>query len=113
MARTKAKKAARRPAPKQATPRVAKRKESGGSEVERRWKEYWVRRKQLEEAVGKVRAASDVLKSAREQEKTRRAEFDEIKRLLTKLLDIDPVDASAREPIPLPRIQDQASKQLS
>jgi hypothetical protein len=113
MARAKTKKIPRRPAPAKAAKGTAKRSESAGSEVERRWKEYWARRKQLEEAVEKVRAASDTLKSAQEQEKTRRAEFDEIKRSLTKLLDVDPVGGPAREPILLPRnLPETAPKQV-
>jgi hypothetical protein len=80
---------------------AAKATGSGGSEVERRWREYWACRKRLEEAVEKVRAATDTLKAAQEQEKARRSEFDEIKRSLTKLLDVDPVTGASREPIPL------------
>jgi hypothetical protein len=71
--------------------------------VGQRWKEYWARRKQLEEAVERVRTAAAALKSAQELEKTRRAEFDDVKRSLTTLLDVDPVAAPSREPIPLQR----------
>jgi hypothetical protein len=113
MAREKRKKASRRPAPATAAKRPAKASDSAGSDVERRWKEYWARRKQLEEAVEKVRAASEALKSAQEQEKNRRAEFDEIKRSLTKLLDVDPVGGPVREPILVARsLQETAPKQV-
>ena len=104
MGRAKTKKLPRRAAPTKATKGTAKSNDSGGSEVERRWKEYWACRKQLEDAVEKVRAATEVLKSTQEQEKARRTEFEEIKRSLTKLLDVDPVAAaSVREPIPIQR----------
>jgi hypothetical protein len=110
MARAKTKKIAQRPQP---PARTGKANDPASSEVERRWKEYWARRKQLEEAVEKVRLAAAALKSAQELEKTRRAEFDDIKRSLTTLLDVDPVAAPAREPIPLQRhLPEPASKQL-
>ncbi len=110
MARAKTKK----PPPRTQPPtRTVKPNDSAGSEVERRWKEYWARRKQLEEAVEKVRAAAAALKSAQELEKTRRAEFDDIKRSLTTLLDVDPAGTPAREPIPLQRnLPETATKQL-
>jgi hypothetical protein len=70
--------------------------------VERRWKEYWARRTQLEEAVAKVRAATDALKAAQEAERARRGEFDAIKRTLTTLLDVEPASSvPAREPVAL------------
>lgn len=103
MARGKTKKTARRPAPTKAAKRAAKPTDSGGSEVERHWKEYWAHRKQLEEAVQKVRTAGEALKRAQEQEKAHRARFDDIKRSLTRLLDVDPVPPPTREPIPLSR----------
>ncbi len=101
MARAKAKKTPQR------LTAVMARKRSGeptqSDEVERRWTEYWACRKRLEEMVEKVRAAGEALKGAQEQEKACRAEFDDIKRSLTKLLDVDPAGAPTREPIPLPR----------
>lgn len=110
MARPKPKKTPRRPAP---VKKAAKSSESAGTEVEKRWKEYWARRKQLEDAVEKVRVASTALKSAQELEKTRRAEFDEIKQSLTTLLDVDPVGAATREPIPFQRsLPETAPKQV-
>jgi len=98
----RAKKTPQRPAVKAASP-AAKPSASTGGEVERRWKEYWARRKRLEEAVDKVRVASEALKGAQEDEKARRADFNEIKRSLTDLLDVDPAGAPQREPIQLPR----------
>ena len=59
MARAKTKKAPQRPQPPARKPN-----DPAGSEVERRWKEYWSRRKQLEVAVEKVQAAAAALKSA-------------------------------------------------
>jgi hypothetical protein len=108
MTRSKTKKAPQRPQPPARKPN-----DPAGSEVERRWKEYWSRRKQLEEAVEKVRTAAAALKSAQELEKTRRAEFDDIKRSLTSLLDVEPAGAPVREPIPLQRnLPETATKQL-
>jgi hypothetical protein len=99
MAAAKTRKTPAQPAPA----RAAKSAAAAGGEVERRWKEYWARRKQLEDAVEKVRAATEALRGAQADEKTRRAEFDEVKRSLTTLLDVDPVGQPAREPIQLPR----------
>ena len=96
MARAKTKKTAQRPAPAAAAKRAGASKGSAGGEVTRRWADYWKCRKQLEESVERVRAATQALRSAQEQEKARRVEFDEIKRSLTKLLDVDPV--APREP---------------
>ena len=113
MARAKPKKPPRRPVPVKSARKVARSGESVGTEVEKRWKDYWARRKQLEEAVEKVRAASTALRSAQELEKTRRAEFDEIKQSLTTLLDVDPVSAATREPIPFQRsLPETAPKQV-
>jgi len=113
MARAKPKKAPRRPVAVKPAQKTARSGESAGTEVEKRWTEYWARRKQLEEAVDKVRAASAALKSAQELEKARRAEFDETKESLTTLLDVDPVGAAAREPIPFQRsLPETAPKQI-
>ena len=45
-------------------------------------------------------------------EKARRAEFEEVKRTLTTLLDVEPVGAPARDPIPLPRSVPEPPKQV-
>ena len=109
MARAKTKKTLGRATPAKDTKRAAKSNDSGAGGVERHWKEYWASRKRLEEAVEKVRAASEVLKSTQELEKARRTEFEEIKRSLTRLLDVDPVAVSTREPITLPRTLPQTA----
>ena len=112
MARAKQKQSARRsPAPKTAK-REPKPKDSPGTEVERRWQEYWSRRSQLEQAVEKVRSATTELRKAQEDEKARRAEFDEVKRSLTALLDVEPAGAPARDPIPLQRGLPEPPKQV-
>jgi hypothetical protein len=85
---------------------------SPGTEVERRWKDYWERRSRLERAVEAVRAATTELKKAQEDEKARRAEFEEVKRSLTTLLDVDPVGAPTRDPIPLQRSLPEPPKQV-
>jgi hypothetical protein len=62
--------------------------------------------------VERVRSAGDALRTAQEQEKACRVEFDDIKRSLTKLLDVDPAGAPTREPIPLQRgLPEATSKQ--
>lgn len=60
------------------------------AQVEERWREYWSRRTALEDAVSQVREAREALNLAIERESACRAEFDEIKRGLTELLDVEP-----------------------
>jgi outer membrane protein TolC len=110
MAKAAKPKSTRPAAPK--SPKGAAKASAPGSEVERRWKDYWERRSRLERAVEAVRAASAELKKAQEDEKARRAEFEEVKRSLTTLLDVDPVGAPARDPIPLPRGLPEPPKQV-
>jgi len=93
-----------------------------GSEVERRWQDYWERRSRLEQAVEAVRTATAALKKAQDDEKLRRAEFDEVKKTLTTLLDVEPVGNPAapappvapagRDPIPLQRSAPEPPKQV-
>jgi hypothetical protein len=110
MAPAKVKKTPQRPAPATARKRAGTPTQS--DEVERQWGTYWACRKRLEEMVEKVRAAGEALRNAQEQEKACRAEFDDIKRSLTKLLEVDPAGAAAREPIPLQRnLAEAAPKQ--
>jgi outer membrane protein TolC len=108
----KPKSTARRPAAPKPPKGAAAKASSPGSEVERRWKDYWERRSRLELAVEAVRSATTELKKAQEDEKARRAEFEEVKRSLTTLLDVDPVGAPARDPIPLPRSVPEPPKQV-
>lgn len=75
------------------------------NDVERRWKEYWAARKKLEAAVETVKAARDALNEAQEAERSCRSAFDEIKRSLTELLDVDPAGGPQRGPTPMPRRQ--------
>ena len=65
-------------------------KRSTQTEVERRWNEYWRCRKQLEEAVAEVAAAQESLAVAMELERSRRAVFEETKRSLEQLLEVEP-----------------------
>jgi len=109
-----------RPSPKgsKASPKA----NAPGSEVERRWQDYWERRSRLEQAVEAVRSATAELKKAQEDEKARRAEFDEVKKTLTTLLDVEPVGSAAaptppaassgRDPIPLQRNLPEPPKQV-
>lgn len=107
----KAAKPKSRPATPKA-PKAAAKANTPGTEVERRWKDYWERRSRLELAVEAVRKSTAELKKAQEDEKARRAEFEEVKRSLTTLLDVDPVGAPARDPIPLPRSIPEPPKQV-
>lgn len=113
-----------KPSPRRppAAPKPAKgaaKASSPGTEVERRWQDYWERRSKLEHAVEAVRSATAELKKAQEEEKTRRTEFEEVKKTLTTLLDVEPVgavaptpSAPARDPIPLQRNLPEPPKQV-
>ncbi len=65
-------------------------RKKAGTEVERRWKEYWRIRKELEDVVAKVRSAKEALDAAMDLERTKREDFDETRRILTQLLDVEP-----------------------
>lgn len=60
-----------------------------GSEVERCWAQYLQHRTALESAVEAVQAAQQELASAREIERSRRAEFDKSKQALERLLEVE------------------------
>jgi hypothetical protein len=93
--------AKKKPAAKaaKARPRSAGGKKRGSgqaTEVERRWADYLEQRTALEESVAAVQAASEALSSARQIEAERRKQFDEQKRALEQLLEVEA--ASARRP---------------
>ena len=112
MASSKSKKASPKPVKPAAKSGSAKSSAKGGSDVERRWKEYWACRKQLEDSVEKVRAARETLQKAQDEERARRTEFDEIRRSLTTLLDVEPASSQQRQqPVALPQPVPQASQQ--
>ncbi len=89
--------------PAKPEPRAAKGK-AGDSGVEKRWREYWKCRKELEDAVEKVRAAREALNGALDAERSRREAFEDVKRTLTDLLDVEPAG---------PRLLTAASEQKS
>ena len=98
-ASSKKKPAARNPKTKKKTKKKTKaagkkssaRKTTGkrGTEVERQWSAYLKRRTALVQAVETVRAASAELSKARQTEAARRKDFDESKRLLEQLLEVE------------------------
>jgi hypothetical protein len=106
--------------PPKAPPKASPKANAPGTEVERRWQDYWDRRSRLEQAVDAVRTATAALKKAQEDERARRTEFDEVKKTLTTLLDVEPVGAatappaaaSGRDPIPLQRSVTEPPKQV-
>jgi hypothetical protein len=65
------------------------------SAVEQRWTEYWTRRQELEDAVARVRVAREALEQALAAEQSLRGAFDETKRALKDLLDVDPAEPPA------------------
>ena len=79
--------------------RAKKAQTSAKNDVEKRWSEYWRLRKELEDAVAKVRTAREGLSKAMELERGRCAQFEQVKAALTKLLDVEP--AAAPRPVPL------------
>ncbi|MBM4267132.1 MAG: hypothetical protein FJ144_11060 [Deltaproteobacteria bacterium] len=99
---TKKQKAAASGAGKGAKATAPKAGGKGGSDVERRWKEYWNSRSLLEDAVEKVKLARDSLQKAQETERNRRAEFDQIKRSLTTLLDVEPAGSAQPKAVQMP-----------
>lgn len=74
---------------------------SPGSDVERRWKEYWACRTKLEEAVDTVKSAREALTAAQEAERACRSEFEAIKSSLTTLLDVEPASGPQKQPTPM------------
>lgn len=84
------------PRAKAAKPKPAQRRAGGKtksaaeSDVERRWNEYWASRTTLEQAVEQVKDARAALATAQDAERACRSEFEEIKRSLTELLDVEP-----------------------
>ena len=99
-AKKKVRREAKRPRAKVAPKRAAAKRKGAGSDVERRWAEYWQRRKELEEAVAKVREAREALARLVEMERARRGEFEQVKGSLTELLDVEP--ASPSRPMAVP-----------
>ena len=97
--KTKKAPAKKAPAKKPARKGVGKH----GTEVEKRWADYLEQRTALEEAVTAVQAAAQELASARQIETEKRREFDECKRTLEQLLEVDPAagGVAGRERKPL------------
>lgn len=86
-------KAKRKAAPKKKPAKAAPKKrkgKSGGTEVEKRWAEYWRCRRQLEEACDTVREAQGRLSEALQLEQERRSVFEETKAALEQLLEVAP-----------------------
>jgi hypothetical protein len=78
--------------------RAAKGRKGGGagSEVERRWREYWDNRKALESAVTAVRDAQAKLATARDAERGLREKFEATKDSLKQLLEVEPAGGGPR-----------------
>lgn len=83
--------------------RARRAKGAPGSDVERRWNEYWACRKKLEEAVEEVRGAREALQVAQDAERACRSEFETIKGSLTDLLDVEPASGARSQPTAVPR----------
>jgi chromosome segregation ATPase len=99
-AKKKVRRETKQPRPKAASKRSASKKKGAGSDVEKRWAEYWRRRNELEEAVAQVKEARDALARLVEIERTRRSEFEQVKASLTELLDVEP--ANPNRPVAVP-----------
>lgn len=85
-----------------ARPRAAaSSKAAPGSDVERRWKEYWASRTKLEAAVEQVKRAREALHAAQETERECRTGFEAIKASLTELLDVESPAGPTRAPTPI------------
>jgi hypothetical protein len=95
------KRSAGKPAAASRTSAKGRRKSGAGTEVEKRWQEYWDCRKRLEETVELVRSAREALQQAQEAERARRIEFDKVKGTLTTLLDVEPATSAQPRPIEL------------
>jgi hypothetical protein len=70
-------------------PRAAKEPTSSRSEVEKEWEQYWQHRAALEEACADVRRAQSSLAEATKRESERRIAFEEAKRSLKQLLEVE------------------------
>ena len=93
--------------PKRKAKAASKRRSSSAkTEVERRWREYWSCRKDLEEAVDAVRAAQTSLAEAAELERTRRAVFEKTKDALKQLLEVESPTADPSRSSPPAQIVD-------
>jgi hypothetical protein len=109
-AKSRTKREAKRPRTKAVSRKTASKKTASGktaskrkgseSDVEKRWSAYWQRRNDLEEAVAKVREAREALASFVEIERSRRAEFEQVKASLTELLDVEPAVQSRPVAVP-------------
>jgi hypothetical protein len=87
-----------------AKPKVAPKKKSKAgkgkssgptTEVEQRWNEYWTCRKQLEETIEQVRASRAQLTEIQAVEREHRTAFEDTKRSLKQLLEVEPAAAGA------------------
>lgn len=88
---------------KPARRRAASKSGAPGSDVERRWKEYWGARKKLEEAVEAVKSARAALQEAQDLERSCRSDFESVKSSLTTLLDVEPAGGPQKQPTPMPQ----------
>lgn len=99
-AKKKVRRETKQPRPKAASKRTASKKKGAGSDVEKRWAEYWQRRNELEDAVARVKEARDALTRLVEVERTRRNDFEQVKASLTELLDVEPANPSRPVAVP-------------
>lgn len=98
-AKAKPKRSPKKKAPRaKSSPKGKSSKKSGGTEVEKRWAEYWRCRKQLEEACESVSSAQEKLAEAMELERSRRTVFEETKKALELLLEVAPPSPTPSAP---------------
>lgn len=76
-----------------------KRGKGQQTDVERRWRQYWQHRTDLEAAVAEVTRCEASLTAARQQERTRREVFNQAKSHLQELLEVESAGTAARKQI--------------
>lgn len=77
----------------------AKRGQGQQTDVERRWRQYWQHRTDLEAAVAEVTRCEASLTTARQLERTRREVFNQAKSHLQELLEVETAGAAARKQV--------------
>lgn len=77
------------PAAKKSTRPTPSGGQTSRSDVERRWQEYWRCRTELEQACNAVRQAQTSLGAAVDKEKKCRSVFEESKKVLKDLLEVE------------------------